>query len=106
MKLSQRWLEGSSPRVWGQGVMNVIERMESRIIPTRVGTRRLETITVRGDKDHPHACGDKIITSNGGMRSPGSSPRVWGQVPAHIARVTFNRIIPTRVGTSTSSVRV
>ncbi len=31
--------EGSSPRVWGQGKERNENRMDSRIIPTRMGTR-------------------------------------------------------------------
>ena len=72
--------EGSSPRVWGQGIGNVIMDFPERIIPTRVGTRldRMEKAFERGD--HPHACGDKLISDLSEEGFSGSSPRVWGQV--------------------------
>ena len=92
--------EGSSPRVWGQGIGNVIMDFPERIIPTRVGTRldRMEKAFERGD--HPHACGDKLSAQRPSLRSQGSSPRVWGQVDADFTVDLSDRIIPTRVGTS------
>ena len=90
---------GSSPRVWGQELNIIRQNKYYRIIPTRVGTS-CKTKKLVGDlEDHPHACGDKIISIKGVIFLEGSSPRVWGQgLPATIAYTT-NRIIPTRVGT-------
>ena len=50
--------------------------------------------------DHPHACGDKILT--GWVKFPplGSSPRVWGQGQIKSFTLIPTGIIPTRVGTS------
>ena len=75
-----------------------------RIIPTRVGTR----ISVQSGKvvmkDHPHACGDKSFFV-GLENSPiGSSPRVWGQGWKLENYWDKARIIPTRMGTSCSSL--
>ena len=69
------------------------------IIPTRVGTRFLLNFMLSQDKDHPHACGDKIISATVRRNSVGSSPRVWGQglTPHTLGSVV--PIIPTRVGT-------
>ena len=36
------------------------------------------------------------------MNTPGSSPRVWGQVVFVATLVAVQRIIPTRVGTSSA----
>ena len=54
------------------------------------------------DGDHPHACGDKALPSPSVSMMWGSSPRVWGQEHRIFAHAFHNRIIPTRVGTSTS----
>ena len=91
--------EGSSPRVWGQGIGNVIMDFPERIIPTRVGTRldRMEKAFERGD--HPHACGDKLISDLSEEGFSGSSPRVWGQVEVTCESRSESGIIPTRVGT-------
>ena len=51
--------EGSSPRVWGQGVYNDSNGKLTGIIPTRMGTRYLLCFLLKTFWDHPHAYGDK-----------------------------------------------
>ena len=91
---------GSSPRVWGQGYRKAITMQYRRIIPTRVGTRRISPPIAKYPRDHPHACGDKHIFWRLSYFAVGSSPRVWGQVSGSIFATSGTRIIPTRVGTS------
>ena len=92
--------KGSSPRVWGQVQIGGIIIISNGIIPTRVGTSYYQYRYPDRRKDHPHACGDKLILVKLLRIFLGSSPRVWGQVIPQI-NVTFNHgIIPTRVGTS------
>ena len=55
----QRQQIGSSPRVWGQDAKYSVCCPSVRIIPTRVGTSKHTITLVNGNKDHPHACGDK-----------------------------------------------
>ncbi len=93
-------IQGSSPRVWGQVACHYILLNIVRIIPTRMGTRAIAPDNALGCKDHPHAYGDKILFHKFLILSPGSSPRVWGQVNRYVFRVKINRIIPTRMGTS------
>ena len=91
---------GSSPRVWGQAFHGLVTVHGDRIIPTRVGTRHGKKPTRSQYEDHPHACGDKSFYRPLGNVIIGSSPRVWGQDIA-LDKFRFgNRIIPTRVGTS------
>ena len=52
---------GSSPRVWGQDTDTLNISINTRIIPTRVGTRNFTTSKPTIKQDHPHACGDKIL---------------------------------------------
>ena len=54
-------LIGSSPRVWGQVSHHINGSWDLRIIPTRVGTSTVDDILKAPEKDHPHACGDKIL---------------------------------------------
>ena len=56
-------------------------------------------------QDHPHAYGDKHGTTCARTRPQGSSPRVWGQGAIAGRGVCAVRIIPTRMGTRTSSVQ-
>ena len=52
-------IAGSSPRVWGQVSDKNGNVIDSRIIPTRVGTRNGLSGKRTINQDHPHACGDK-----------------------------------------------
>ncbi len=93
-------LLGSSPRVWGQAALiNRIAEVKG-IIPTRVGTRLMYITLSYGEKDHPHACGDKYVEHGDKNPQLGSSPRVWGQGQNVLRSLSGGRIIPTRVGTS------
>ena len=97
---------GSSPRVWGQVDADFTVDLSARIIPTRVGTSFDTVADLKTATDHPHACGDKIIIELKVSTIIGSSPRVWGQGNAQTDSLIPTRIIPTRVGTSFSSVIV
>ena len=92
-------LKGSSPRVWGQAAEFGAMCGDFRIIPTRVGTRKLDLSNFKRSKDHPHACGDKLSMRHSDKHMGGSSPRVWGQALSSFRRLRASRIIPTRVGT-------
>ena len=70
---------GSSPRVWGQDANTIRSIGNTRIIPTRMGTRYLWEQICPHIKDHPHAYGDKSMLKAEARTSTGSSPRVWGQ---------------------------
>ena len=92
-------LSGSSPRVWGQGSIILLGLSLIGIIPTRVGTRTSTCRYKNHGKDHPHACGDKVLQESTTYVMLGSSPRVWGQVTYKDFARFCKRIIPTRVGT-------
>ena len=92
---------GSSPRVWGQDLFPPICNRLRRIIPTRVGTSYNRIRRYKKRWDHPHACGDKRSPSFVIVSIRGSSPRVWGQEISKLCHSVNQRIIPTRVGTST-----
>ena len=98
------WSLGSSPRVWGQATPRMIISLSVGIIPTRVGTSADRMLSCRSLQDHPHACGDKYLSLSHFLILSGSSPRVWGQGRRNCTITIRNRIIPTRVGTSTVQV--
>ena len=68
----------------------------------RVGTSFLTWRPFALSEDHPHACGDKSAKQQPPMVVLGSSPCVWGQDNAYLSTKKSLRIIPMRVGTSTS----
>ena len=92
-------IRGSSPRVWGQDRVIVPFSCSILIIPTRVGTSHIGNSKHIIRPDHPHACGDKTLSSKSLKDCWGSSPRVWGQVISAAPFVVVVGIIPTRVGT-------
>ena len=96
--------DGSSPRVWGQGPQRNYRKVGIRIIPTRMGTSKHTITLVNGNKDHPHAYGDKAVVGASVAGSLGSSPRVWGQETIIQISQKGCRIIPTRMGTSNGYV--
>ena len=53
------YMQGSSPRVWGQVIGRNCYSDRIRIIPTRMGTSFKLSQTATADRDHPHAYGDK-----------------------------------------------
>ena len=60
VKLFKLVRDVSSPRVWGQGLSALGFRLFLGIIPTRVGTSFLVERVESLEKNHPHACGDKL----------------------------------------------
>ena len=97
--------KGSSPRVWGQVQFMGQDIVRLGIIPTRVGTRLCYACCSKQTWDHPHACGDKLLSMSLSRSAEGSSPRVWGQEARLAEEVKNERIIPTRVGTRCRNVR-
>ena len=90
--------------MWGQVLLWYRHTLPCRIIPTRVGTSQKLKKQTGIQRDHPHACGDKVQSDTVLSSAMGSSPRVWGQVLAWTSRIGYFRIIPTRVGTSDYNV--
>ena len=99
-------IQGSSPRVWGQGLDSVVLYSTSGIIPTRMGTSLLAFWGNCDSRDHPHAYGDKLSLHTVQYRLYGSSPRVWGQDSSSDEHQLSQRIIPTRMGTRFPRVSV
>ena len=91
---------GSSPRVWGQGCIEIRPCGRIRIIPTRMGTSVPRSRHKRRTQDHPHAYGDKPLFRSRTPLGVGSSPRVWGQAQKFAPSQQWVRITPTRMGTS------
>ena len=89
---------GSSPRPWGTQGRDQLGVADARFIPTPVGNA---SGTPRGwlrRPVHPHARGERHITSLNQTWSTGSSPRPWGTPAAGRAAARLVRFIPTPVG--------
>ena len=89
---------GSSPRVRGLLVRQLLRQIELRIIPARAGFTMRSASSRCPARDHPRACGVYLLRSCPGGSSAGSSPRVRG-LPARPPVVAAGvRIIPARAG--------
>ncbi len=69
---------GSSPRVWGTQLMDVLNEVWPRFIPTGVGNTSPRPGIRSQPPVHPHGCGEHPASISSGSRYCGSSPRVWG----------------------------
>jgi len=90
---------GSSPRVWGQYIMEAFFQFLNRFIPTCVGTVKDHSRSTALRTVHPHVCGDSWHVDGRGGLVEGSSPRVWGQCGNTGLTAQPHRFIPTCVGT-------
>ena len=89
---------GSPPRVRGKDQPH--QRVDSRtgITPARAGKSRLRSRTYRPPRDHPRACGEKMVCRGGDCVTQGSPPRVRGKDPAQYPRRSQAGITPARAG--------
>ncbi len=69
---------GSSPRMWGHLRSGLPCFINSRFIPTHVGSPPPPRPTRRGSRVHPHACGVTCAYVVNDRVAWGSSPRMWG----------------------------
>ena len=89
---------GSSPRVWGTSACMPCVLNNRRFIPTCVGNiQRVRHIGLLVTV-HPHVCGEHTETATDRPVDDGSSPRVWGTLPANEFKDACERFIPTCVG--------
>ena len=76
---------GSSPRVWGTLTKCPLAQAEIRFIPTCVGNTDTHNLRSLCHAVHPHVCGEHSPSSHPAPSDSGSSPRVWGTLPAPAA---------------------
>ena len=89
---------GSSPRVRGLQVLDLLSALVRWIIPARAGFTPPPTPATGRWGDHPRACGVYLLNTGSGRLDLGSSPRVRGlQIRQHGEVVTAG-IIPARAG--------
>ena len=84
-------------------VMN--DLVESRTIPTRVGKTPYNLADSMALADHPHACGENVVSQCSALFRDGPSPRVWGKPQSNATSQEQIRTIPTRVGKTEITIR-
>ena len=91
--------------MWGTLVSWLIEKAETRFIPTCVGNTKEWRIMEQEYSVHPHVCGEHLRVTHPLRFDSGSSPRVWGTRDYHASRRYYRRFIPTCVGNTPCLVR-
>ena len=94
---------GSSPRAWGQRLVQQCLDALRRFIPTCVGTATSSRASRPSRAVHPHVRGDSDRNGVYVGHVGGSSPRAWGQLSERLDRGRRARFIPTCVGTASAS---
>ena len=89
---------GSSPRLWGTRAHTFGQPFVGRFIPTAVGNALAAKLSCRRSSVHPHGCGERHRNAVNVGIGNGSSPRLWGTLPARGTRPCTRRFIPTAVG--------
>ena len=92
-------IDGSSPRVRGQGQPDAKAAGVRRFIPACAGTGAPWGRPLPPGSVHPRVCGNRGLVAGQRAGLGGSSPRVRGQDARHIGRRDGCRFIPACAGT-------
>src|SRR5271165_4387476 len=96
-------VSGSSPRTWGTRPWRHRRPVRRRFIPTQVGNARERRSRSAAHTVHPHARGERDLTSRLFDRIRGSSPRTWGTLKERHDVCGQRRFIPTHVGNAAAT---
>ena len=91
---------GSPPRVRGEGFFFTYILLPARITPACAGRRASAVTPCPASWDHPRVCGEKQALAPHPVVSPGSPPRVRGEVARIHKADGLRRITPACAGRS------
>ena len=107
-QISGRYLQlrfsGSSPRLRGTDVDDLVGLPLSRFIPALAGNSSVDWPECFPSAVHPRACGEQLLRHRGDFDEAGSSPRLRGTDPAGSEPVRQHRFIPALAGNRQDSV--
>ena len=89
---------GTSPRAWGEVVVEDDVDELGRNIPTGVGRRLSRSRGTPSRSEHPHGRGEKATARGIPRHASGTSPRAWGEDRSVRRPRLAVRNIPTGVG--------
>ena len=95
----------SFPRMWDQRKLDYKPEARGRIIPTYVGSTSLTSPVITLPSNHSHVCGINASPTSSPTAICESFPRMWDQRCPRRCDRRPERIIPTYVGSTHSSVR-
>ena len=94
---------GSSPRVRGTSLHDLLPPHGDGIIPACAGNMFGFCAFARSAWDHPRVCGEHSVVSAWILQSRGSSPRVRGTPPSNSGYNSLHGIIPACAGNTTTT---
>ncbi len=89
---------GSSPRMRGKHLLQLLHVGAGRIIPAHAGQTRLFDGVATSVPDHPRACGANYSVHRPHRIQDGSSPRMRGKPFGYDTDAKLHRIIPAHAG--------
>ena len=92
------WINGTSPRLWGDLFTPPGAIHQARYIPTPVGRFFQRACYYINVAVHPHACGEIPQAGSGFADINGTSPRLWGDWAYNWLYAVSGWYIPTPVG--------
>ena len=95
---------GSSPRMRGTLILQLLYKCCYRIIPAHAGNSRIPSRWFTRTADHPRACGELLRPGMAPGWLAGSSPRMRGTPLATREQGSRLRIIPAHAGNSSSRI--
>ena len=97
------FMQGSPPRVRGEGCHQPAGRTGRGITPACAGRRSKRNTAKLARQDHPRVCGEKSRRAGGADECRGSPPRVRGEAKSTCRDARGIRITPACAGRSASS---
>ena len=97
-------MTGSSPRMRGARLADVLRRRLQGIIPAYAGSTPATPATACAASDHPRVCGEHSLAILSIVTALGSSPRMRGARPAVRLEVGAHGIIPAYAGSTLHEV--
>ena len=93
-----RTVKGSPPRMRGKGTKTKRRNRGRGITPAYAGKRCPRSPLLRGSRDHPRVCGEKLKESGRIGRKVGSPPRMRGKDLCNLCQQSFGGITPAYAG--------
>ncbi len=87
-----------SPRAWGWSARCGAPPVAVKVLPTRVGMVRTLAFAGAARQSSPHARGDGPPGQRAAPSACEFSPRAWGWSEKHGLSISFDVVLPTRVG--------
>ena len=87
-----------SPLAWGCSLAELTEKLEAKVVPTRVGMFLTPLNITLGGLRCPHSRGDVPSHQNQIMERSQLSPLAWGCSLAELTEKLEAKVVPTRVG--------